>query len=297
MIDNLQELNKQVENTQPTVAQPQKKFNPQQKPQKNLWEDQNIKALNPNILEKKSGNRSFTVYYNSRDTNIPDEIKTKMTNAVKFLSGAGYTFRAWYSGDDMLGSSLARDFVTPTNQNIQWYIPWKKYNEKVPNPTSFVRNELAFQLARGVHKGWDKLPPVVRALCARDVEVMLTQDGKHPLTFVIVYSPCGSEELPDNPDYQSLGQLAFVFRLAKILSIPVFNLKNDNVSSRIQDLINGKAPAEAPKPETPAVTEQVQSPAPQPQQQEVTVKEPDPVPSQPEQPKEEEVDPINELLG
>lgn len=295
MIDNLQDLTKQVENTQPTTQQPQKKFNPQQKAQKNLWEDQNIKALSFSILDKKYGNKAFSVFYNTRNQEIPEEIKNKMIAAVKYLSGQGYNFRAWYSGDDILGSTLARDFVTPTNQNIQWYIPWKKYNEKVPNPTSTVRNELAYQLVRGFHKGWDKLPPVVRALCARDVEVFLTADGKHPLTFVLIWTPCGSEELPENPDYQTLGQMAFILRLAKELSIPVFNLQNPDVSTRMQALMSGKIPGEAKK-ETPAVTEEVQSPTPQPQQQEVTVKEPDPVPSQPEQPKEE-VDPINELLG
>lgn len=293
MIENLQDLNKQVENTQPTVAQPQKKFTPQQK-QKNLWEDQNIKALSFSILDKKYGNKAFSVFYNTRNQDIPDEIKTKMTNAVKYLSGQGYNFRAWYSGDDALGCSLARDFVTPTNQNIQWYIPWKKYNEKVPNPTSWVKNELAYQLVRGFHKGWDKLPPVVRALCARDVEVFLTADGKHPLTFVLIWTPCGSEELPENPDYQTLGQMAFILRLAKALSIPVFNLQNADVSTRMQALMSGKVPGEA-KPETPAVTEEVKSPTPQ--TQEVIVKEPNPIPSQPEQPKPEEVDPINELLG
>lgn len=295
MIENINDLDQQVEKTQPTQEQPKKNYQGgnNQKPKRNLWEDNNIKALSLSLLEKKIGNKAFSVFYNSR-AEVPEDVQARLVTAVKYLSNSGYNFRAWYSGDDMLGTKLTTEFTSTGSQNITWYIPWKKYNEKVPTPHSRVNKELAFQLVRGIHKGYDKLPPVVRAICARDMEIFLTEDGKHPLTFVLIYTPCGSEELPDNPDYKVLGQMSFIFRLAKALGIPVYNLKHPNVGERLKELLEGKVPG-TPPVQQPTVTETLstQSPVQQSTAPEVTETHEIPV----EKPQEQVVDPVSELLG
>lgn len=295
MVENIDQLDKKVGETQPTTYNNQRS-NFDKKPQKNLWEDNNIKALSFNILEKIYGNKCFTVFYNSRINNVPEDAKTRLLNAVKYLSKQGFTYRAWYAGDDYLGTALTAGFTEHQGANVEWYIPWKKYNEKVPNPTSKVNTELAYQLVRGCHKGWDKLPPAVRAICARDIEVFLSKDGKHPLTFILIYTPDGIEELPEKPDFKVLGQLSFILRVAKDLGIPVFNIKND-VSERLKALLEGKR--EIPKPTQETMTQEVATPAPQP----TTVTQPQPQvqeqvqTSQLQQQSVVESDPIDDMLG
>lgn len=281
MIDNIEELNDKVNKHQEQSAQNKSNYyrenNQYSRPQRNLWTDNNIKSLSLSVIQKQYGDTSFSVYFKVPDESVPEGVQKRLISAVEFLSKKGYTFRAWYPGESKVGKALVDKFKESGNKNLEWYLVSKKYNESVTNPVSMVNKEIAFQLARGSHTGWDKIPGFVRALCARDVEVILSPDCKRPLRFLLIYSPCGSETLPEKPDYRSLGgSLAYVLKLAKELSIPVFNLHNEGVGKRLIELVTGKAPADEPTPKSPDVVE------------DILVEEPDPVPTTEENKDKEE---------
>lgn len=271
MVENHEELEKKVNEYEQRSNQ-QNNYNSgnnYNKPKsRNLWTDNNIKSLSLSVIQKYYGDLSFSVYFKVPEESVPEDIQKKLSSAVEFLGKKGYTFRSWYPGESQVGKVLVNRFLETGNKNIEWYLVSKKYNEAITEPTSYVNKEMSFQLARGAHTGWDKIPGFVRALCARDIEVMLSNDCKKPLRFILIYSPCGSEVLPEKPDYKSLGgSLAFILKVAKTLSIPVFNLQNEGVGKRLMELVNGKAKAEEPEEEKPAV------------QEDILVEEPDQVPS------------------
>lgn len=226
----------------------QQKFNPSGN-RKNLWKDQDIKSVPFSAIQMVYGNKEYSIYYNDRGPQVPSPIVEKMQKLVGLMNKNGYKLRAWYPGGCSVGSAIVDpNNTSPHPLQVDWYIPTKTYNSLV-TPKSLVNNELAYQLLRSFHKGWDKIPGFVRALCARDIEVFLGQDCKHPLRFIMIWSPGGEESLSgDKIDWKGLGQLAFIIRLAKELSIPLFNLAKEDSISRLGKLLNGSTVESKPEP-------------------------------------------------
>lgn len=273
--DNPEALVKAVEeekkSTTPPSFKPKNNFNgdKQFQKRKNLWTDSDIRPVPLSSLKFEKGDKSYSIIYNDRGQAIPSDIVFKMTSLVKILNKNGYTFRCWFNGNDTVGSQLTdKELTKPDTLKVEWYLPSKFYNSNIEQPISLTNNELSFQVAKSFHRNYDKLHGFVRAICARDIELLLGSNLRKPLKFLIIYSSCGSEALSDKPNYESLGQLSFILRLAKETLIPVFNLKNPDAIDRLKKFL-GVAPS------TPAATQPVtQQEQPQPQPvEEVVVRE------------------------
>lgn len=268
-------LNKveQASEFQPKQDKPQQRFNSNNN-RKNLWKDQDIKSIPFSTIQMIYGNKDYSIYYNDRGPQVPSPIVEKMQKLVGLMNKNGYKLRAWYPGGCSVGSAIVDpNNTSPHPLQVEWYIPTKSYNSLV-TPKSLVNNELAYQLLRGFHKGWDKIPGFVRALCARDIEVFLGQDCKHPLRFVVIWSPGGEESLSgDKIDWKGLGQLAFIIRLAKELGIPLFNLAKEDSITRLGSLLNGSTVEQKPEPK-PTVQEVIPTEQPVEVKEEIKVEEP-----------------------
>lgn len=271
--DNPDTLVKAVEEEKASVTPPQnftpkKSFN-SNKPfnrNKNLWTDNDIRPVPISSLKFERADKSYAIIYNDRGQTIPSDIVFKMTSLIKILNKNGYTFRCWYNANDSVGSQLTdKTLVEPEKLNVEWYLPSKFYNPNITEPTSLTNTELAFQVAKGFHRSYDKLHGFVRAICARDIELLLGKNLRNPLKFIIIYSSCGSETLTDKPNYEALGQLSFILRLAKETLIPVFNLKNADAIDRLKKYL-GVTNTPSTSTTTPAPVEQkVEEASAQPQ--------------------------------
>lgn len=222
-------------------------------PRRNLWKDTTIKPVPLDTIEMEQGVKAFSFIYNEKEGELPDNIVEKVQKVIKTLSTRDYTFRAWFNGSSATGDKIV-SVETEKPLDIEWYLVTRNWNANVSKPTSNVDTELAYQIAKGMHKAYDKIPDFIRALCARDIELILGKSCKKPIKFLLVYSPCGTESITKDTDFKKLGQLVFDIRVCKDLNIPVFNLQKDDALPRLLEFLTGR------KQETPVV-EQTLPPA------------------------------------
>lgn len=279
-VDNASDLLAQAKESQGVPSIPvndgqknNKNFSRQ--PRKNYWKDTTIKAVPLDAIAMDQGVKAFTFAYNDREGELTDDVIEKVKRVIKPLAERGYTFRAWFNGSSTTGDKIL-SVATDTPLDVEWYLPTRNWNTNITKPTSSVDTELAYQIAKGLHKSYDKIPDFVRALCARDVELVLSKTCKSPIKFLLIYSPCGSETIGKNVDFKKLGQLVFLIRMCSQLNIPVFNLGKEDAIKRLQEFLTGK------KEEKPAVEQTLppkQETPPPVQEQPQVVEEPKPAPT------------------
>lgn len=216
--------------TQQTQQSQQKpKFNGGQ--QLNLWNDANVPVRKIEFLKYEQTVDSFTFYFNERTNNLPEKQIEKIKAVIKILiDKKGNTFRLGLKRSDIVNNILS---AVDDGSKFQWYTLSKGYNPEV-NDIAVAKgnNKEAFGIVRGFHKSYDKLPGFVRALCAKDVEVLLGPKLDKAVGCVLVYTPCGAEVVTKDFNYEVNGQVGFVMRLAKELKIPVFNINSPTFAER-----------------------------------------------------------------
>ena len=227
ILDSTEPVEKKEESTPaPTPSEPveEKKSNGKI----NLWEDE----ITPKTVNKDSllrFNRMFSVMSHGE---VPGEVIILIEQISKLLISKGFTFR--YDGNKQ--DKLATQAYNASKQRCEIYLPWKGFNKdvtaKLNRPT-----ELAYHYASGLHNAFNKIPPTVRAIVARNTHVILGDECNTPINLFITWTPDGAEVNKD-VDYKVTGNASFFISACDALDIPVFNLKNATAKDRIVEFIN-----------------------------------------------------------
>lgn len=196
-----------------------------------LWTDTDIDGVKVDTNSVHSVDKSFTVLISrTGDDNIPDDIVEKLSELVKALSTKGFIFR--YNGDS---NDILNNITKLSGTILDVYLPWKKFNTdvtaKLTKPTL-----QAYKHAAYYHKAFSKLPNSVRAILASQVHVLLGDDLKRKLSFIIAYTPDGCESKADI-DFKKTGTASFPITVADEVGIPIFNLKNKDSLNRLIEYI------------------------------------------------------------
>jgi len=186
-------------------------------PKYNLWEDNKILPQDISITELKITN-TFAFYYNQRVDAGKTTFEDDVNKVVDRLLSTG-KLRIRNTGDrtDILVPTL-KEFVA-----IEYVIPIKKFSD-IEKPTITRYNKLAYNIACQYSKNFNDKPNAVRAFLARDVHVILGEDCKSPIKFMLIWSSTGITKLDKKVDYITLGNLPYILKICETAGIPVFNL-------------------------------------------------------------------------
>lgn len=117
------------------------------------------------------------------------------------------------------------------------YLPWKGFNDN--NSELYEVDKLALGVAEYVYgiERWKLIKPSVKNLMARNIYQITGNKLINPTysKFVVCYTPDGCEN--DKSRTRKTGGTGQAISLASMLDIPVFNLKNDDALSRINNEI------------------------------------------------------------
>lgn len=153
----------------------------------------------------------------SRET--PTEICTIMTNLAVRLESLGYTLNS--------GGATGADSAFAKNvKNKHIYVPWRGYN----NITTIydTPSEEAMDIAEQYHPAWNKMGYAGHHLMARNSHIILGEDCKTPVEFVICWTPNG----------RIVGGTAQGIRIANSKKIPVYNLAIENDIQKLSNFMN-----------------------------------------------------------
>ena len=198
------------------------------------WENADIepKKIDPAKLNKSI--RTFT-YVKNQVTAVTNDEDT--IAIATFLSKKGYIFRHNGSSEDATQNKI----LAIPGISVEHYIPWKKYNEKYfPNTIEKKIAGLPYHIATAYHKGYPKLSPGVRTILANNVISMLGKSCKDPSTLLLMHTENGAEKLGNGIDYKALGNAVFPMQIAQAASIPIFNVKADDVKERLKTFIKSR---------------------------------------------------------
>lgn len=197
----------------------------------NLWEDTNIPKVPFNTAHLHNVDKSFAIFLHTGEGGLPPEIEEKFIELSKVLLGKGFIYR--YGGDS--NNDLYGKILNIEGGLIDTYLPWKKFNTTVTAKLS-KPTEQAYKHAMHYHLGFAKMKPTVRAMLAKDVHVLVGEDCKRPVRFMICYTPDGCET-KEKINYKTTGFASFPITVACAANIPVFNLKNDDAVNRLVEYI------------------------------------------------------------
>ena len=192
-----------------------------------LWKDTDIPKvkINPDVIHRVD--KSYAIFIHKPEDGLPKEIAEKLVELAKALATKGFIFR--YNGDN---DPVFKDILNSDNLIVDTYLPWKKFNISAPNVKMVRPIELAYKHASFYHKGFPKLPNTVRTILARDVHVLLGEDCKRAVSFMLAYTSDGCES-KDKINFKTTGNVSFPIAIAEEVNIPIFNIKNEDAISRL----------------------------------------------------------------
>lgn len=158
----------------------------------------------------------------SRQT--PADVLTTMTRWARNLYGDGWILRS--------GRAVGADRAFESGVPIQLPIrPFVVQGKEIFTPKDGDISPAAYDLAATIHPAWHLCSEYAKACHARNCYQVLGRDLETPVAFVLCWTPCGSEcEASTNRD---TGGTRTAIVLASRRSIPVFNLRNCDASSRL----------------------------------------------------------------
>ena len=169
--------------------------------------------------------------------NTPEPILELMRKVAYKMALMGYTLRsggavgadtAFALGwDDACWSVTTKEY--PYEAEI--YLPWEGFNGQTTEQYGryLMDNPEAQEIVSKIHPAWNKLSKGAKALHTRNVYQVLGQDLASPSTCVIFYA---------EPQGTSVkGGTRTAVELAKMYSVPVFNLWDEQVQERMMDFI------------------------------------------------------------
>lgn len=199
-----------------------------------LWDKTDFKVtkLDASLFDKT--NHTYSIILVKGENELPEAIIDRAKNIAVLLNTKGFIYR---HGSD-INDTFQNMLVKLPEFNYECFMPWKKFNLMVTATAKL--SEKAYNLAFTFQKNYIDRPPTVRAILAKDVQIMLGDECKKPLTMLIVYSECGSDKIVKDMDYKKTGPLYFYFKICAEANIPVFNIKSDESFKQLVNFIKFK---------------------------------------------------------
>lgn len=203
-----------------------------QKP--NLWEKTDFKITKIDASTFDKTKSLYSIILVKSDKPVPEAIVEKAKSLAVLLNSKGFKYRHGSDGNDEFQNGLVKlpDF------KYESFLPWKKFNPLVIPDAKL--SEQAYNIAFSTQKNFVDRPSTIRAILAKDIQVMLGEDCRHPLTMLIVYSECGSDKISKEMDFKKVGQLPFYFKICAEANIPVFNIKSEESFKQLVNFIKFK---------------------------------------------------------
>lgn len=213
------------------------------------WDKKDITPIkiNPNSF---TSTKAFTIAF-PRDLDIPELILKFFTTITELLTSKGYIYRFGAAGDNKIQKILFD--IAEKNKNIEVLLPWKKFNEDAAGTEGLLDvqirpNATAYGVAVNLNQSFYKLSPHVRAMNARDAQLMLGKDCTKPNSMLVIYTECGSEAIKGKMDWKKITGLSLMLSIAEEANITVYNLKNEESRKKLSEKL--KALATPPVPVT-----------------------------------------------
>ena len=105
------------------------------------------------------------------------------------------------------------------------------FEQGITNKEIFIANDAtpeSIEMASKYHPAWNKCLPYTKKLHGRNCMILLGNDLKTPVKFVLCWTKDG----------KATGGTGLGIRIALDLSIPIFNLFDENVKERMVRFIN-----------------------------------------------------------
>lgn len=169
----------------------------------------------------------YKAYAALSNKNAPEEVVETMRRLVHKLNDEGYTLRT-------AGNEGPEESLEAQTEQKEVHIPWKGFNNR---ESRFNRNDNnAIEIVQAFHPTFASLKPAVQAIIARSAHVILGKDLRSPVRFLVCWSEDGLENAKDRSIKS--GYMGMPVAVANSLSIPVFNLKNADATTRLRNFLN-----------------------------------------------------------
>lgn len=196
-------------------------------------DDEPVNPMEPKISEFNRKANTFLAV----GTDLPTGLESKLSVVLDTLHGKRFTARLASDKRDPLDTFVKANYFMK-----EFFLPWAKFDTdvvpKLPKPTPDARPVACWLTLTTRRKSdpdiFNMIPSVVRTFIARNTHLVLGEDLKSPVKFMILYTPNG-EGLGDRIDFKSAGNVKFFLEVAKIFSIPVFNIQNEDSFKKLED--------------------------------------------------------------
>ena len=166
----------------------------------------------PTRIEPKERLIQGPVYAGVGARRTPPTVLAGMQDMARELADAGWYLRT--GGAAGADNAFARG--APPGQRSVW-VPWRGYNGRQSFACTVLREDQLGIMRRAAarhHPAWERCPPRVRDLHARNVMVVLGSGMAYPADAVICWTERG----------RVTGGTGMTIRIARAHGIPVFNL-------------------------------------------------------------------------
>lgn len=162
--------------------------------------------------------------------NPPAQVIAAIERLVKLLEQRGYTMR---SGGVRGVEDIAEKSIPP-NGKMEIHLPWRDFEQKASRYT--FNSDHAKAIARMFHPAFDTMKPAGQAFLCKNARVILGNNMKSPVLFLLVWTEDGAETLVER--VARTGYAGHSISIAAHLGVPVFNLGKPDAEQRLMSYLD-----------------------------------------------------------
>jgi len=163
--------------------------------------------------------------------NTPNDIIHQIHKLASSLATDGYTLRSGAADGADYAFEHGSDWIGGAKEI---YIPWEGFNNSYSE--LYQPSEEAYIIAEDIYGGrWKHISPAVKALMARNMHQVMGEGLDEKSMFVVCWTPDGCTKAKDRT--KRTGGTGQAIAYADNMSIPVFNLQNENETEKLKQYI------------------------------------------------------------
>lgn len=158
--------------------------------------------------------------------NAPDNIIGQALKTAQFLIAKGFTIRVSVQSnfDKALAERLPQD-------SIELILPWKGFDDK---ESKFAYNDDTSKYVASMYaKNYENLPLAVQSFLAKNVRMVMGPNAKSYTLATVIWSADGAETIGQLS--RDTGNMEHLVNVSLGVSIPVFNVQNDDYELRLRE--------------------------------------------------------------
>ena len=153
---------------------------------------------------------------------IPPDIKERAAKVAEILESHGCTLRTDTTTefDDIFQSKITRKEI---------YLPWKGFKDL--ESSFYFSTDVSKEVAKKYFTKFDEMKDTVKAFLSRNTRMVLGQEIKSNVSFMIVWTADGAESKSEKT--VKTGLSSHPMSIAFDIKVPVFNLQRPDVVERL----------------------------------------------------------------